>query len=110
MEKEIDRLAVNAKAAMDAGMSYGKWMALQYGAKRQQAKEIVPKSVSDTRACAWCGKEFRMENRPANKKYCCDRCKKKADNQRCRKAYQERKKKEREHGENVRLLQADGAK
>lgn len=62
----MDRLAMNAMLAMKAGMSYGKWKALQ-PAVVPERKEL-PDGV---KICPYCGKEFRGRK---NKKYCNPEC------------------------------------
>ena len=62
----MDRLAMNAMLAMKAGMSYGKWKALQPAVVPE--KKELPEGW---RLCPGCGKEFTGRK---NKKYCCKEC------------------------------------
>lgn len=61
--RKIDKLGRDIKAASDAGMSYGKWKAMQNPVK------IEPPKVGTKFTCECCGKEFvRYDNRQV--KYC----------------------------------------
>ena len=88
-KKEMDNLAKDAAAALAAGMSYGKWKAMQGYTEVKKADEI-PKGW---RACKVCGKIFK----PTNKQiYCEYACQKTAQKEQI-KAYKQRNKgKERE--------------
>ena len=58
-----DQLDLDAKAASDAGMSYGMWKAMQNPVR------IVPKKQGHKFTCLMCGVEFmRYDNRQV--KYC----------------------------------------
>ena len=71
-----DQLDLDAKAASDAGMSYGKWKAMQNPVKIEQ-----PNGTKFV--CAICGKEFyRTYHRAA--KYCSDECRDKAGYERAK--------------------------
>jgi hypothetical protein len=62
----MDNLARNALLATQAGMSYGKWKALQ--------PVVVPEKKElpeGWRLCPGCGKEFTGRS---NKKYCSPEC------------------------------------
>ena len=63
----MDNLARNAMLARQAGMSYGKWKALQ-PVVTPDRKELP----EGWRVCANCGKEFKGRS---NKKYCNPDCK-----------------------------------
>ena len=64
-DKPVDNLARNALLATQAGMSYGKWKAMQPVAE-PKLKELP----EGWRLCR-CGKAFTGR---ANKKYCCPEC------------------------------------
>ena len=77
-KNEPDKLAQEASQAIAAGMSYGRWKAMQ------QAVPIEKKPPADyyiRRICENCGNEFiRGDNH--KRKYCCDRCRIAANNKR----------------------------
>ena len=62
----MDNLARNALLATQAGMSYGKWKAMQPVVVIE--KRELPEGV---KLCRYCGKEFDSVN---NKKYCSSEC------------------------------------
>ena len=62
--KEPDKLAKDAAAALEAGMSYGKWKVLQAPVKIE--KQEIPEGW---KLCAYCGKPFKPRAK-ANQKYC----------------------------------------
>lgn len=69
-EKELDKLAQDAIAAQKAGMSYGKWKAMQ------EPVVIKPKplpGVVRMVVCRHCGKEFPVYHNKY-KVYCSDQC------------------------------------
>jgi predicted nucleic acid-binding Zn ribbon protein len=71
---EPDRLSREATLAIAAGMSYGKWKAMQ------PLIDIPTDTISEgrTRACQRCGKPFPLNNRGAGvKKFCSDECREK---------------------------------
>lgn len=74
--KKPDKLAQDAAAALAAGMSYGKWKALQPVAVKE---EKPPKPYYDMRECAICGLEFRV-GANGRKKYCSEECVREAEN------------------------------
>ena len=53
-KREPDQLAKDAAAARAAGMSYGKWKALQ--GERPETKKEIPEGW---RICVYCGKPFK---------------------------------------------------
>lgn len=68
-KNEIDRLAQESTMAIAAGMSYGKWKALQTPTVIEKPKE----KPGIRCVCEWCGKEFiQRDNR--RRKYCGDTC------------------------------------
>lgn len=75
--KEPDKLTRDSTAAIAAGMSYGKWMALQ---EHEPIKRISEDSLEDDdidpklrAVCQQCGREFiKQINRV--QKFCCARC------------------------------------
>ena len=74
-KKEPDRLSRESSAALAAGMSYGKWKALQ-------PPDVIvpppkPKMIAE-KTCKFCGKTFyQADNR--KRKYCSDQCRYEAD-------------------------------
>lgn len=64
-KKQMDRLSRDAAAAKAAGMSYGKWKALQ---PKYEPKPLKPKGRKEV-TCQFCGKVFyQSDNR--HRKYC----------------------------------------
>lgn len=63
-----DRLSDHARLAREAGMSYGKWMAIH----RSQpiAPKVVVRANLRAEACEICGAQLPSRRR----KYCSDRC------------------------------------
>ena len=84
-KKEMDKLSQEVSKALAAGMSYGKWKALQTPVK------IEPKPDPfklPTCTCAYCGTEFvPTDNR--YRKYCGTRCKRLANSKMAREKYWE---------------------
>lgn len=77
MNKGPDNLTLCSIAAMQAGMSYGQFMALGgYAKVAKRAEE--PKPEFTTRICMHCRKEFSMEGRSHLSKYCSPECQRKA--------------------------------
>ena len=62
----MDNLARNAMLAKQAGMSYGKWMAMQ------QPVPIKKKELEETKVCPHCGKQFNPRSK--RQKYCDSTC------------------------------------
>ena len=67
----MDNLARDAMAASNAGMSYGKWKALQ------ENKPIKPSQEKDFYAefkkkCEWCGTEFMFSRK--TQRFCSMHC------------------------------------
>lgn len=70
-KKEMDKLAKDAAAALAAGMSYGKWKAMQ---DKPVVVEPKPGELPEGwRICEWCGKPYKPYSRRAQK-YCELRC------------------------------------
>ena len=67
--KKIDKLAQDASKAIAAGMSYGKWMAMQ------QPVASTKSLPEGWKVCPQCGKAFRSSK---GKKYCEEYCRKQA--------------------------------
>lgn len=88
----MDKLAQDAKKALEAGMSYGQWKATQPIVHHLPRK--VPKGQK-IKVCKNCGKEF-MTSIP-KKVFCDDNCRRSAE----QKAYHERKKGRDEHGSSI---------
>lgn len=77
--RQMDSLAMDAKAAREAGMSYGMWKVLHPETK-QGNEAMVSASASGrhkdmiyTITCAYCGRTFHTKRK--QKKYCDDVCK-----------------------------------
>ena len=64
-KKEPDKLARDAAAALAAGMSYGKWKALQDNPVPQKKVDGIPEGW---KACKRCGKLFKPKAK--TQKYC----------------------------------------
>ena len=62
--KEPDKLAQDAAAALAAGMSYGKWKALQ--SQPVAVEKEIPEGWA---VCQWCGKPFKLKTKRP-RKYC----------------------------------------
>lgn len=100
-KKEMDNLAKDAASALAAGMSYGKWKALQ----EITVIEIKPGEIPEGwKACKRCGKPFKPK--AITQKYCEVLCQietaKEKDRERHnkrQKRYRERKKAERAENE-----------
>ena len=76
----MDRLARNAMLARQAGMSYGKWKALQPRVEPQK-----PELSEYERVCAYCGKTFVKKNKQVQiycELYCRMEAQKERDKQR----------------------------
>ena len=67
--KKMDKLAQDAKKALAAGMSYGKWKAMQEPVKVE--KELP----EGWKVCPQCGKPFKSSQ---GKKYCDIYCREQA--------------------------------
>lgn len=67
---KLDQLTQDSIAAQKAGMSYGKYMALQY---RQPDFETDVKPETPKRECPVCGKKI-SKYANGNRRYCSDRC------------------------------------
>lgn len=65
----MDQLAREAAEARAAGLSYGKWKALQKP-KEDQVVRIRRRKKESTKSCEVCGTELRGQQR----KYCCTEC------------------------------------
>ena len=85
MAKKIDALAMDAVKAKEAGMSYGRWKAMQM-------VEEKPKGIPEGwLVCQYCGKPFKPKTkRPM--KYCELFCQQQASWERERLKKEERKK------------------
>lgn len=77
-KKEPDKLAQEVSQAIAAGMSYGKWKAMQPKAETPKKPPVVD---FEPMTCAFCGCEF-VDGANKRRKYCGDRCKARADAQR----------------------------
>lgn len=62
-QKQPDRLSQEVSLALAAGMSYGKWKAMQ-NATRIEKKSDIPDGWL---VCQWCGKAFKPKTRRPQK-------------------------------------------
>ncbi len=69
-----DKLSQDASAALAAGMTYGKYMAM-----KEPMKVAMPKERGIRHICEYCGKEFMQYDR-LHRKYCCEEHRKAAGN------------------------------
>lgn len=76
----MDSLSMDAKAAREAGMSYGAWKAIHPETKKDNEASAVRKAtplknnaVLYTTTCRYCGRAFETDNK--QRKYCDDVCK-----------------------------------
>lgn len=70
-KKQMDKLEQEVHQALAAGMSYGKWKAMQPPVKIEPKPDLIK---VETKICAQCGCEFAVhDNYP--RKYCGARCK-----------------------------------
>lgn len=94
-KQEMDNLTRNAIKAQQAGMSYGKYMALQYENGREMRKAAEPDEPEDTerdgrsrrtpaepKTCVWCGKVFTPYYNHPHIKYCGADCRRLGENYR----------------------------
>lgn len=72
--RKMDKLSREVAMAREAGMSYGKWKAMQ------PVVAPTPKRVGRAVVCAYCGKEF-IQYTKNQRKYCDDLCKGRAANE-----------------------------
>lgn len=64
-KKEMDNLAKDAASALAAGMSYGKWKALQENPVPEKKTDEIPEGW---KTCKRCGKPFNPKSK--TQKYC----------------------------------------
>lgn len=77
----MDSLAMDARAAREAGMSYGMWKVLHPDTKQDNEARTARKGAATsnqkpqlyTITCAYCGRTFQTKRK--QKKYCDDVCK-----------------------------------
>ena len=100
-KKEPDKLAQDAAAALAAGMSYGKWKALQENPLPKKKTDGIP---DGWKVCKRCGKPFKSKAK--NQSYCEYTCQREAAEERRKakhleemKRYRDRKKAERQANE-----------
>ena len=77
-KNEPDKLAQEVSQAIAAGMSYGKWKAMQ---PRAEIPIKPPVTAFKELTCAFCGSKF-VDGCNRRLKYCGDRCKARAAAQR----------------------------
>jgi hypothetical protein len=85
---EPDKLAQESTAALAAGMSYGKWKAMQNPVTIQK-----PPPPEGWRTCVWCGQPFKPKNKGVQK-YCESTCQLQAQTAKYRQNKAERSTKE----------------
>lgn len=78
-----DKLSQEATAALAAGMSYGKWKAMQ-----PTVKPKVTKIPEGWIVCQWCGKPFKPSHA---QRYCSQPCRHQATKKRTRELMAERR-------------------
>lgn len=101
-KKEMDNLAKDAASALAAGMSYGRWKALQDNPVAVKKKDEIPENW---KVCPHCGKSFKP--RPKSRQiYCEVYCQQQAQaikssekNRERQQRYRDRKKAERQANE-----------
>ena len=71
MTKKVDKLAQDVAKADAAGMSYGKWMAMQHDEKRHEPDELPV----GWKICPNCGRRFKSRQ---GKRFCDDVCRRQA--------------------------------
>lgn len=82
----MDNLAKDAAAALKAGMSYGRWKAMQ-------DPVVIERKIPDGwQVCRCCGKPFKPKKR-GTQKYCDNYCMRRVVNERYRKRSKERERK-----------------
>ena len=81
--KPPDKLSIESSKAIAAGMSYGKWKALQSEGLIQQteyAEDFAYDDYGTDTVCPYCGNTFRLYiTRGRKQKYCSRRCEQKAN-------------------------------
>lgn len=94
-KREMDNLAKDAAAALAAGMSYGRWKAMQNSTGVIEKREELPEGW---KICLRCGKPFQTNKYNRRKRYCELECQKTAQRERDKEkareyylAYKERK-------------------
>lgn len=70
--KKMDRLSRENAQALAAGMSYGKWKAMQQPVKVEK-KKVQEEYIENV--CPWCGKKFIPQSK-RKKTYCSATCQK----------------------------------
>ena len=101
-KKEMDNLAKDAAAALAAGMSYGRWKAMQENPVAVKKKDETPENW---KVCPHCGKSFKPR-KGCRQIYCEFYCQQAAQeirrsekNRERQQKYRDRKKAEREENE-----------
>ena len=79
-KKQMDKLALENSQALAAGMSYGKWKAMQDPVKIVK-KDVVP---DGWRVCEWCKKPFKP-NKKVQQRFCEIYCREEAYKEKQRK-------------------------
>ena len=72
MAKKMDKLTLDAAAALAAGMSYGKWKAMQPTPAKPKPVPVLPDGWKQG---PWCNVHFKANG---NQKYCDIQCQKQA--------------------------------
>lgn len=89
-KKEPDKLAQDAAAALAAGMSYGKWKALQENPEPEKKKDGLPEGW---KFCKRCGKPFKARKTQV---YCEISCQRETAIEKDRERHNERQRQYRE--------------
>lgn len=84
--KKLDSIALTSIAAQEAGMSYGKYVAM-FGVVTDKEEETD--SLVAPKVCQECGKPFF--GRAKNMKFCSEECRKRSDNRKFGKKYREKR-------------------
>ena len=104
-KKEMDNLAKDAAAALAAGISYGKWKALQENPVPEKKADGIPDGWKE---CKRCGKPFKPK--ATTQKYCEISCKREVELEKYRERHNERQRKYRERKKAEREEQAERMK
>ena len=97
-KREMDNLAKDAAAALAAGMSYGKWKALQENPVHKKKTDEIPEGW---KACIRCGKPFKPK--AITQKYCEIACQREVAMEKDRERHNERQRQYRERKKAERI-------
>ena len=71
--KTSNNLIKDSAEADKSGLSYGKWMALQYEAGRRSVAPKKPDAPEPNTVCRWCGEGFYAPHKH-KRVFCSDLC------------------------------------